>query len=209
MRERDRWSTFRSALYRRGTPVLITVLIILILFLLSQLIVNVWLVRPADPLGEGIMYDTTFALSGPPSVSVDFLNQVLAFYDSPAAGKGQSLYDLGVKYTIDPVYALAFFLQESRLGTTGVARVTHSLGNIRATPGHPSYHGYRKYQTWEDGFADWYQLIKALYIQQWKLVTVSKIVPVYAPSADHNDVETYITVVERAVTVWRSGSVQA
>ena len=51
---------------------------------------------------------------------------MLETYHSPAVGKGQALYDLGVKYGIDPVYALAFFWHESRFGTTGEARVTYS-----------------------------------------------------------------------------------
>ena len=44
-------------------------------------------------------------------------------------------YDLGVHYGIDPAYALGFFVVESACGTRGVARTTHSLGNIRCTPG--------------------------------------------------------------------------
>ena len=31
------------------------------------------------------------------------------------------MYDLGVKYGIDPVFALAFFMHESLFGTTGEA----------------------------------------------------------------------------------------
>src|SRR2546425_6095103 len=100
-----------------------------------------------------------YTLVGKPSISAEFINRVLAWYDSPAAGKGQALYDDGVKYGIDPVYALAFFMHESRFGRTGVATVTHSLGNIRATAGHARYQGYRMYRTWEEGFEDWYRLI--------------------------------------------------
>jgi len=100
-----------------------------------------------------------YTVLGKPSISADFINQVLAHYQSSAAGKGQALYNDGLKYGIDPVYALAFFMHESRFGTTGVATVTHSLGNIRATAGYQSYKGYRMYHTWEEGFEDWYQLI--------------------------------------------------
>ncbi len=143
-----------------------------------------------------------------PTVDADFINQVLDSYGSPARGKGQALYDLGVEYGIDPVYALAFFLQESRFGTTGVARVTLSLGNIRATPGYESYDGYRKYKSWEEGFEDWYKLIKVQYIEKWNLSTVDQIIPVYAPSSDNNDVDAYIRAVKQAVDTWRSGEVQ-
>ncbi len=52
---------------------------------------------------------------GPPSISVNQIEAVLKQYGSPASGKGQTLYDLGIKYGIDPAYALAFFVHESRL----------------------------------------------------------------------------------------------
>src|SRR6266516_7222634 len=86
-----------------------------------------------------------YTVVGQPSISADFINHVLDSYHSPARGKGQALYDYGVKYGVNPAYALAFFLQESSFGKHGVAATTHSLGNIRATAGHPEYNGYRKY----------------------------------------------------------------
>src|SRR6476620_9551319 len=45
-----------------------------------------------------------YTLEGNPTISADFINNVLAHYDSPASGKGQALYDDGVKYDIDPAY---------------------------------------------------------------------------------------------------------
>ena len=167
-----------------------------------------WIMSHARPLNSGIWLDSTYNVAGSPTISADFIDQVLDTYNSPASGKGQTLYDLGMQYHIDPVYALAFFLQESRFGTTGVARVTLSLGNIRATPGYASYHGYRKYQSWEAGFEDWYKLIDKQYVQAWKLSTVDQIIPVYAPSSDHNDVEAYIQSVKNAVDAWRLGQIQ-
>jgi hypothetical protein len=167
-----------------------------------------WLLSSPNSLNSGIWLDTRYEVTGVPTIDADFINQVLDFYHSPARGKGQSLYDLGVQYGIDPVYALAFFMQESRFGTTGVAQVTLSLGNIRATPGYASYDGYRKYKTWEEGFEDWYKLIKVQYVEEWKLTTIDQIVPVYAPSSDNNDVSAYIQGVEEAVNTWRSGQIQ-
>ncbi|MGH2481965.1 MAG: glucosaminidase domain-containing protein [Ktedonobacteraceae bacterium] len=174
----------------------------LLIFVL--LVVGWWLGR-SNPQTK---YDTRYEVTGTPSVNADFINRVLDSYGSPAHGKGQALYDLGVKYDIDPVYALAFFMHESSFGTTGVAQVTLSLGNIRATDGYASFDGYRQYHSWEEGFEDWYKLIKVQYVQTWKLSTVDQIVPVYAPSSDNNDVDAYIQSVENAVTTWRSGQVQ-
>src|SRR2546430_7129533 len=51
-------------------------------------------------------YDTRYKVVGAPSIDADLIGRVLDAYDSPARDKAQVLYDLGVKYKIDPVYAL-------------------------------------------------------------------------------------------------------
>ncbi len=170
----------------------------------SSTVDNVPTPLPAVPLHPAQYYK----VAGKPSIDAAFINRVLDYYQSPAAGKGQALYADGLKYGIDPAYALAFFMQESSFGTQGVATVTHSLGNIRATPGHPAYDGYRKYTTWEEGFEDWYRLIKQQYVAHG-LSTVEQIIPVYAPGSDNNDETSYIQSVEVAVDRWRSGSLDA
>jgi hypothetical protein len=148
------------------------------------------------------------AITGKPTITAAFINRVFAYYHSPASGLGQSLYDLGVQYTINPTYALAFFMHESMFGTLGVARVTLSLGNIRCSTGYACLYGYRAYSSWSAGFNDWYRLIRGVYINQWHLSTIEQIVPTYAPSGDHNNPTTYITAVEHAVSVWQSGKVE-
>ena len=90
-----------------------------------------------------------------------------------------------------------------------MAAVTHSLGNIRALSGHPQYHGYRYYATWEEGFEDWYKLIANVYVDQWGLATVDQIIPVYAPSEDNNDEGAYISSVKNSVQTWRNGRLEA
>ncbi|HJT60004.1 MAG TPA: glucosaminidase domain-containing protein [Ktedonobacteraceae bacterium] len=145
---------------------------------------------------------------GMPTLSVAFVNRVLAAAHSPAQGTGQALYDLSKQYGIDDVYALAFFQHESQFGTTGVARVTRSLGNIRCSSGYRCIDGYRAYASWQAGYEDWYQLVRSLYITRWHLTTVQQIVPVYAPASDHNDVQAYIAAIVHAVAVWRAGQVE-
>jgi hypothetical protein len=153
-------------------------------------------VAPAPPTGP---YDIT----GAPSLSVGQIEAVLKQYGSPAAGKGQALYELGVRYGIDPAYGLAFFVHESGCGTKGVARFTKSLGNIRWTQGFNNYEGYRSYDSWEQGMEDWYKLITELYINGWHLRTVDAIIPVYAPYGDNNNPPGYIASVKRMVDSWR------
>ena len=145
-----------------------------------------------------------FDLLGKPSISAALIDRVLSDYGSPMAGQGKDLYRLGLKYGIDPAFALAFFVHESATGTRGEAVITHSLGNIRAVAGAPSRNGYRYYDTWLEGAEHWYRLIKDLYIGQWKLSTVASIIPVYAPSGDSNDPTAYIDDVQQLVSAWRA-----
>jgi hypothetical protein len=152
---------------------------------------------PAAPSGQ------QYLLTAPPSISVRQIESVLQQYGSPAAGLGQALFARGVKYGIDPAYALAFFVHESGCGTKGVARFTKSLGNIRWTEGFDNFEGYRSYSSWESGFEDWYKLVTDLYINGWGLRTVDAIVPVYAPSADRNDPPAYIESIKWMVDTWR------
>ncbi len=150
-----------------------------------------------------------YSVLGKPTISAAFINQVLTSYHSPAAGLGQDLYNRGVKYGIDPVYALAFFMHESLFGTTGEARVTLSLGNERCIPDRPCIDqdrgGYAKMNSWQDGFEHWYQLIRNLYVAQWGRVTVDQIIPKYAPSSDGNDEKAYIASIKHEVDTWRAG----
>lgn len=154
-----------------------------------------------------IQQPSSYSIMGSPTVSVAFINQVLSSYNSPAAGKGQALFDDGVKYGIDPVYALAFFMHESSFGNAGVAQYTHSLGNLRCIPSAPCYNGFAYFSTWEDGFDAWYWLISNVYVGTWHLTTIEQIIPTYAPSGDHNDVSAYISAIESAVNAWRSGQI--
>ena len=140
---------------------------------------------------------------GPPSVDVALIRRVLQRYNSPAVDEAQTFYDLGVARGIDPAYCLAFFIVESSAGTQGVARTTFSVGNIRALSGQPSFEGYRQYNNWREGIADWYRLIDELYVRELGLNTIDTIVPVYAPSEDSNDPQAYITTVKRLVAGWR------
>lgn len=144
-----------------------------------------------------------YSVIGKPSISANLINRVLCSASSPACGTGAALYADGIRYGIDPVYALAFFEHESAFGTTGVARVTRSLGNIRCTPGYACLYSFRAYATWQAGYVDWYRLILNLYIKQWHLTTVEQIIPVYAPARDGNDPQAYTAAVENAVNQWR------
>ncbi|MGI8587675.1 MAG: LysM peptidoglycan-binding domain-containing protein [Chloroflexia bacterium] len=162
--------------------------------------------RPPPPGDKAIQRHTPdFAVLAPPSISAAQIDRILKENGSPVTGRGALFYSLGVKYGIDPAYALAFFLHESGGGTLGIARVTDSIGNRRMTVGSPEYQGFRYYPTWEDSIEDWYILISVQYAREWGLRTVSKIVPVYAPNTDDNDVPGYIADVQTLVRTWSTG----
>lgn len=139
------------------------------------------------------------SVTGTSQLSPDQLNNVLCTAHSPACGTGQSLYDAAKKYQINDAYALATFKKESSYGLAGVARVTHSLGNIRCTAGYACYQGYRSYPSWQAGYSDFYSLIRNLYVNQWHLSTVQAIIPRYAPSTE-NDTQKYISDVNTAMS---------
>jgi hypothetical protein len=153
-----------------------------------------------------------YSLLGKPTITADFINRVLASFHSPAAGTGQQMYDLGVQYGVDPVYALAFFMHESTFGTTGVAQTTLSLGNMRCIATRPcifrNIGGFAQMKSWVDGFDQWYKLIRNLYVAQWGLVTIDRIIPVYAPSSDHNDVNGYINALKYEINTWHLGTLR-
>ena len=92
------------------------------------------------------------------------------------------------------------------MGNAGMAASTHSLGNIRCTPGWSCLGGYRYYSTWAAGFHDWFVLISSEYLPR-HLSTVPSIIPVYAPAKDRNDEHAYIAAVLSAVAAWRTGRV--
>ncbi len=154
---------------------------------------------------------TNYSVLGPPSISPDTINQVLAHYHSPASGKGQALYDLGVKYGVDPAFALAFFMNESSFGTAGEATATLALGNERCISDRPCIDqdrgGYAQFYSWEDGFEHWYMLISGPLYKGAGFTTVDTIIPRYAPNSDHNNEAHYIAIVEHAVDTWRAGKV--
>ncbi len=186
------------------------VIIALCLIAILYGLLNMW----HDPKGEGsaiasitnrIEQVAHQSIEGKPTLSAAFVDKVLSVANSKAAGTGQALYDLSQKYGIDDAYALAFFQHESMYGTGGVARATLSLGNIRCSDGYQCIEGYRAYGSWVEGYADWYRLIRTLYISQWHLSTVEQIVPKYAPASE-NDVAGYIAAVEKAVQSWRAGN---
>jgi hypothetical protein len=155
---------------------------------------------------------------GGPSLSPGFMDEVLSRYGSPAAGNGWALYSLSERYGIDDAFALAFFWHESNFGRAGMARLTHSLGNLRCIDGVACVNSlggacqvgqscYASFPDWPSGFAAWYTLIAGpLYVGDSR-TTIASIIPRYAPAADHNDESAYIDNVTFVAAQLRAGQV--
>src|SRR5579862_1005025 len=125
--------------------------------LMSYGMLSVLLFVSLPVISSIVHHSGSYSVIGQPTISAEFINRILSANSSPATGTGQAIFDLGVKYNIDPVFAMAFFGHESSFGTTGVARVTLSPGNIRASEGYAQIEGYRAYRSWTAGFEDWYK----------------------------------------------------
>ncbi len=151
--------------------------------------------------------NSPYTVLGKPTISVAMINRILTAYNSPAAGMGQSLYNLGVQYDIDPVFALAFFMHESTFGTEGEAKSSLSLGNLRCIPNAQCIDNYAWFSSWEAGFQAWYELIRNLYVAQWGLTTIDQIIPRYAPPADNNNDNAYISSLKLSIDTWHAGQV--
>lgn len=140
-----------------------------------------------------------------PTITASYIDSQLCTHNSPACHTGQSMYALGAKYGVDPAFALAFFWHESAYGTTGIAPSHHSMSNTRCIPSLACVGGYASFQTWQQSYEEWYQLILSNTYAGGGRATVEQIIPVYAPSTE-NDVQAYISSVESSVAQYRSES---
>jgi len=142
-------------------------------------------------------------------ISIHQFTRVLDTYHSPALLEVDALYATCLRYRLDPAVALAFFVHESTAGTVGKATETRNWGNIRVGQGRQdkNANGWAWYRTWNDGLADWCQLINRLYIVRWSLTTVGQLVPRYAPRSDGNAPTAYIKTILTLVAAWQAQDV--
>lgn len=177
--------------------------LLLLVALVLALLLAVGNLPPASP--DPPRTDDGETVRGGPSISAARVDAVLTAAHSPAAGLGPLVYQLSQTYQIDDAHALAFYHHESSYGTRGVAVLTHSWGNIRCTAGYACdpTGGYRAYPSIADGVRDWFALLASVYFSRG-LTTVSQIIPVYAPAADHNNVAAYIHSVLSDVLSYRA-----
>lgn len=160
---------------------------------------------PLDPsqIPKPVAGDLVIKFQGdtPPSgITPQEIQQFLQSMGSPAAnepGFAKALYDMGIEHHIDPAVALGFFYQESTCGKAGRAVANHSFGNIIGSGPAGSDGKFRRYHSWAEGAADWYNLIDKYNARG--LTTLSQVIHTYAPSGDGNNEQHYRQTVKAMV----------
>ncbi len=138
-----------------------------------------------------------------PSVSVHAIWQALQAAGSPLAEEAtrrdgrtyaEYIWDAGRVSGVDPAIFMGMFNVESKYGRNGVARVTHSPGNMRALNGQSSVEGYAAYPDWFAGIDATYALLRSYALHG--APTIDSAIPVWAPAYDHNDPNAYIAIIK-------------
>ena len=134
-----------------------------------------------------------------PSVSVSAIRAALWAAGSPATraryadhkDAAEYIWDSGRILGVDPAVVMAIFRHESVYGTSGMARLTRSVGNIRPLDGQPQLDGYRLYRSWQEGIDDCFRLLRSY--ARHGATTIPQAIPVWAPPSDNNDDSAYIS----------------
>ena len=145
-----------------------------------------------------------------PRIGLDKFRSVLASFRSPVTDQAGDLYATIVNSGLDPAVALAFFVRESGAGTAvGYCNGQNSLdnknwGNVRGDEN--GVCGFQKFPTWQAGLDTWCRLMLKYYVNKG-LNHLEDAIPVYAPAADGNDTNEYLTSVYTYVLKWEGYSV--
>lgn len=130
---------------------------------------------------------------------------------NPLTNVAQKVIDFQNQYHINGGFALAQFVMESGLCTTGISPTAIECGNIVWTSGGNcathnivGNHDFCGYANWSDAIQAWFVLMNGYYIPNG-LTTVSAIINTYAPCSDNGGcafVDHYIATVDSLVTQW-------
>lgn len=146
-----------------------------------------------------------YLIASAPTISLDVFQRALEYRRSPVAPQAAEAYAICVERGVNPAVALGFFVHESNCGTAGRAVETHNWGNLRMGRGPRAVRnadGFAWYTDWLDGLRDFCERLRGPVYEGAGLLTVSQVVPKYAPPEDHNKPDIYIEAVNRLCAVW-------
>ncbi len=144
-------------------------------------------------------------IARPPTITIAEIDLILERVNSPILPYSGDVYAYGVQYGIDPVFALAFWMKESREASDGsIAAVYHNPGYTEGLAGDPRCGRWACWPTWPEGIAGWYHYMRVFFVNRG-ITTVEAILPIYAPSSENNT-SGYIVFVLQHVAQWRAES---
>ena len=148
---------------------------------------------------------TSTTIARAPSISIVEVGRILERVNSPMLPYAEDVYDYGVQYGIDPVFALAFWMKESREASDGsVAATDHNPGYTQGLNSDPHCGRWACWPTWPEGIEGWFRYMRVYFVDRGK-TTVEVILPIYAPPSE-NDTGGYISSVLNWVVQWRAES---
>lgn len=140
-----------------------------------------------------------------PTITIAEIDRVLESVNSPMIPYSANIYVSGEQYGIDPVFALAFWMKESREASDGsVAAPDHNPGYTEGLGNDPRCGRWACWPTWPDGIAGWFHYMRVFFVDRG-ITTVEDILPIYAPSTENNT-SGYILFVIQHVATWRAES---
>jgi hypothetical protein len=140
-----------------------------------------------------------------PTITIAEIDRVLESVNSPILPYSADVYVSGEQYGIDPVFALAFWMKESREASDGsVAEPDHNPGYTEGLSGDPRCGRWACWPTWPEGIAGWFHYMRVFFVDRG-ITTVEDILPIYAPSTENNT-SGYILFVLQHVAEWRAES---
>lgn len=133
-------------------------------------------------------------------ISRDHFTTLLSPWPAAKERLPSAYWDLIRAWGIDPLFALAMFNVESRFGTLGHARETHSWGNTRPPSFGVAHAGVveqdgggklSRYANWYDGCASTAARL-ASPERPYRDKGIGEIIDIWAPEEDRNDPESYV-----------------
>ena len=123
-------------------------------------------------------------------ITEDMLNKILK---GELVGQAGTIIKWCNAFKINPLY---FVIQAKIECGPNIdsknARARHNYGGITKDPDFPNLGKYAKYPSKEKGIERMCRLISVVYLNQWNIRTIEKIIAKWAPKDDGNDVEGYI-----------------
>ncbi len=153
--------------------------IIISFFIISMALSNTAHLMPGDTGGSSLVTESVIFSQTEPRVSESQITSYLEEYASARLkGEGPTFYRLGMKYDIDPAFAVAVSQKETSLGIKTCNGISPDCNNyfcIRAAAGEPSCSGWASYMSPAEGIEAFYRLIEESYVKKNSQYTISEI----------------------------------